>query len=302
MQTNKTLAIGLTLTLLLLVSAGIGQAQGPAQQGQTVIEGVGVVTAATALDTSITYQGRLTDGGSPATGTYDLTFLLRDGPSSGNLVGNAVELDDVVVADGYGRTPLHDAAAQGHLAVVQLLLAQGADVHARTRYGYTALHYAARHAHTAIAHLLVERGAPVHAVVERGGEGGHTPLDYARAAGDAELVACLVARGATPGREYTPQKVEPLPCPVCAEPRLVYDGSVRWRSGPRPPRSLATKGSLGTSPRADYENAHYLHCQNCATKLIDHSDHRDYSIVHVEDGPGCYRYDRPTRRWESRKW
>lgn len=100
MHTNKILSIGLTLTLLLLVTAGIGQAQGPAQQGQTAVEGVGVVTAATALDTSITYQGRLTDGGSPANGKYDLAFLLRDGPSSGNLVGNAVELEDVVVADG----------------------------------------------------------------------------------------------------------------------------------------------------------------------------------------------------------
>jgi hypothetical protein len=100
MQTNKTLAIGLTLALVLLVTAGIGQAQGPAQHGQTAVEAVGVVTTATALDTSITYQGRLTDGGSPGNGKYDLVFLLRDGPSSGNLVGNAVELDDVVVADG----------------------------------------------------------------------------------------------------------------------------------------------------------------------------------------------------------
>jgi hypothetical protein len=96
------------------------------------------------------------------------------------------------------------------------------------------------------------------------------------------------------------QQVELIPCPVCGEYQLVYDGSVRWRSGTRPPRSLATKGPMGFSPRADYENAHYLHCQSCETKFIDHSDHRDYHILHVEGGPGSYRYNRGGRYWEPR--
>jgi len=100
MQTHKIVAIGLTLILFVFASAGTGQAQSPVQQGQAGIEGAGVITAAAALGTSITYQGRLTDGGSPANGPYDLIFLLRDGAVSGNVVGNSVELDDVDIANG----------------------------------------------------------------------------------------------------------------------------------------------------------------------------------------------------------
>src|SRR5256885_9414459 len=36
--------------------------------------------------TSFTYQGRLTDGGTPANGTYDLQFALWDSNSGGTLI------------------------------------------------------------------------------------------------------------------------------------------------------------------------------------------------------------------------
>ena len=56
--------------------------------------------AATALGTAFTYQGQLTDGGSPATGTYDFQFKLYDASSSGGQIGSTVTLDNVSVADG----------------------------------------------------------------------------------------------------------------------------------------------------------------------------------------------------------
>jgi hypothetical protein len=58
------------------------------------------VEASTALATTFTYQGRLTDGGSPANGTYDLRFILYDAESGGSQVGTTVTRDDVVVANG----------------------------------------------------------------------------------------------------------------------------------------------------------------------------------------------------------
>src|SRR5437870_47295 len=45
-----------------------------------------------AVGTGFTYQGRLTDGGSPASGQYDLQFTLYDTPTAGNQVGTAITL------------------------------------------------------------------------------------------------------------------------------------------------------------------------------------------------------------------
>jgi len=84
---------------LVLVVAGLGTlasgsvlAQGPVSQGNTGTQG--------AIGTAFTYQGRLTDGGSPASGTYDLRFILYDADSGGSQVGNIVTLNDVTVTDG----------------------------------------------------------------------------------------------------------------------------------------------------------------------------------------------------------
>jgi len=53
-----------------------------------------------ALGTGFTYQGKLTDGGTPANGTYDLEFKLYDALSSGSQVGSTVTKDDVTVTNG----------------------------------------------------------------------------------------------------------------------------------------------------------------------------------------------------------
>ncbi len=56
--------------------------------------------AQTALGTSFTYQGRLTDGAGPASGTYDLRFTLLDAVIGGSQVGPSVTRDDVTVTGG----------------------------------------------------------------------------------------------------------------------------------------------------------------------------------------------------------
>jgi hypothetical protein len=52
------------------------------------------------LGTSFTYQGRLSDGGSPAGGSYDFQFVLYDAAVSGAQVGPIVVREDVAVAEG----------------------------------------------------------------------------------------------------------------------------------------------------------------------------------------------------------
>ncbi len=52
------------------------------------------------LGDSFTYQGRLTEGGGPASGVYDLRFILYDAESGGTQVGSTVAVNDVTVTGG----------------------------------------------------------------------------------------------------------------------------------------------------------------------------------------------------------
>ena len=52
------------------------------------------------VGTSFTYQGKLTDGGSPANGTYDFEFSLFNDPSAGGQVGGTVTQSGVTVTAG----------------------------------------------------------------------------------------------------------------------------------------------------------------------------------------------------------
>lgn len=67
------------------------------------------------LSTAFTYQGRLTDGGSPANGQYDFEFKLYDDPSSGAQVGSTIVKDNVNVAEGIFTVQLDFGAASAIL-------------------------------------------------------------------------------------------------------------------------------------------------------------------------------------------
>jgi len=53
-----------------------------------------------AQGTAFTYQGRLTDNGTPATGTYDLRFAIYDSAGGGGQLGNPITNSSVAVSDG----------------------------------------------------------------------------------------------------------------------------------------------------------------------------------------------------------
>jgi hypothetical protein len=56
---------------------------------------------AAAQGTAFTYQGGLTDNGSPASGLYDLRFTLYDGPTGGNVQGGPATNASVSVSNGF---------------------------------------------------------------------------------------------------------------------------------------------------------------------------------------------------------
>jgi hypothetical protein len=67
--------------------------------------------AAQAVGTAFTYQGRLTDGGSPATGAYDFSFSLYDASTVGTRVGPIVLKNRVSVVAGLFSVELDFGAA-----------------------------------------------------------------------------------------------------------------------------------------------------------------------------------------------
>lgn len=84
MKTNL-LAVRLLLILIAsLCASGLAQAQ----------------------PTTFTYQGRLADGGAPATGAYDLHFSLFDFPDNGNQVSGILQISGVPVTNGLFTTTL----------------------------------------------------------------------------------------------------------------------------------------------------------------------------------------------------
>jgi len=133
-----------------------------------------------------------------------------------NMIFEAIELGDIVRVqqyltsgsdinvrkDYYGdgipplelkaTTPLHLAAIMDNKEIVDLLLANGADVNAKAEGDVTPLLIAISKKDKRMVELLLANGANVNTIID----GGATPLHFAYLGGNKEIIDLLIANGA----------------------------------------------------------------------------------------------------------
>jgi hypothetical protein len=100
MKSQQFLVSGITLMVMLVLMAGLSQAQAPDPQQAAISQNPVDDAALALLSTSFTYQGYLTDGSNPANGAYDFQFTLYNASSGGSQVGSIVTKGNVNVAKG----------------------------------------------------------------------------------------------------------------------------------------------------------------------------------------------------------
>jgi len=99
---------------------------------------------------------------------------------------------DVNVMDAAGQTPLYYAVSRGHKESTELLIAEGVDVNAKDSDGVAPLHMAIHLGYKEVAELLIAEGADVNAKDNN----RRTSLHYAAFKGHKEIAELLIAEGA----------------------------------------------------------------------------------------------------------
>lgn len=139
----------------------------------------------------------------PPAGTADVECQILEAAKSGDLdqvqrlLGSFPHIVNCRDLDGRHSTPLHFASGYNRVSVVEFLLQQGADVHAKDKGGLVPLHNACSYGHYEVTELLVKHGASVNVA----DLWKFTPLHEAAAKGKYEIVKLLLKHGADPSKK-----------------------------------------------------------------------------------------------------
>jgi len=104
---------------------------------------------------------------------------------------------DINYPNSKGITPLHVVAQEGHVAVAQILLQNGANLHARYDDLWTPLHLAAQNGHLEMTTLLINYGGRV-----LGPKDDFSPLHFAAQEGYLDIAQLLLTHDADVSARY----------------------------------------------------------------------------------------------------
>eukprot|EP01041_Mallomonas_annulata_P000701 gene701-1342_t len=136
-------------------------------------------------------------------GVLDVALKKEDYQLARELILDIIETSETSFKIAPGSTPLHFAAAIGHVDLTKELVALDADINAETVSRMTPMHFAAVTGHKNIAIYLMSLGAKVNVR----DQSGSTPLTLAMSNGHTDLAQFLKANGATVGGTQTDTKM-----------------------------------------------------------------------------------------------
>jgi len=122
--------------------------------------------------------------------------------------GRAQRMSDMIQAgmnpdtqDSNGRTAIHLAAAAGHVAVVEVLLASGATLSMRDADGWTPMRDAVENGHHLILRTIINKSPDSQILNTHVDQMNHVILHYAVSYGDEDSVLLLLKSGANPNAQ-----------------------------------------------------------------------------------------------------
>lgn len=159
-------------------------------------------------------------GFSPASVDRRGVSLLHHAIRSGRLEAARILIDKGaplnLISGDRGNTPLMDAAAEGEVEILKILLERGVDLEVRSKSGQTALILATGRRCVDCVRLLVQNGADPH----QRDHLGLNSVDYARALGFSEILSILEGRSEA---SHDPDCPDPQDPSRAADPHWLHD-------------------------------------------------------------------------------